>query len=91
MAVWPQLLHRSTWPPSDAVRHASIAPITRSADRSRWLALRARKLSPWRRSTSATSSIGRDKTVSYGAGEPFSSSRSSGLLVAAIRCDETFV
>src|SRR5665213_489785 len=60
MRVWAQSWHRSTWPPSAAVRQASIADMTRSWPALTWPAFRARQASPWRRKTSATSSPGRD-------------------------------
>jgi hypothetical protein len=57
MRVWPQSSQRSTWPPSAAVRQASIADDAELVVAS---ALATRQASPWRRKTSATSSIGRD-------------------------------
>ena len=59
MRVWAQSSQRSTWPPSAAVRHISIAVMTRRWARLRWASLAARQPAPWRRKTSATSKIGR--------------------------------
>jgi hypothetical protein len=59
MRVWAQSSHRSTCPPSAAVRHISMAVMTRRWVRLRWASLAARQPAPWRRKTSATSRIGR--------------------------------
>src|ERR1019366_10618886 len=59
MRVWAQSSQRSTWPPSAAVRHISMAVMTRRWARLRWASLAARQPAPWRRKTSATSRIGR--------------------------------
>jgi hypothetical protein len=64
-------VQRSTWPPSCAVRHASIAAMTR------------RSVRPWRRKMSATSKAG--MTAAGQAGPASSSfSRSNGLAVLRI-------
>src|ERR1700688_2629627 len=59
MRVWAQSSQRSTCPPSAAVRHISMAVMTRRWARLRWASLAARQPAPWRRKTSATSRIGR--------------------------------
>src|SRR5487761_1019231 len=59
MRVWAQSSHRSTCPPSAAVRHISMAVMTRRWARLRWAAFAARQPAPWRRKTSATSRVGR--------------------------------
>src|SRR5919205_195119 len=59
MRVWPHASQPSTWPPSTAVRQASIADITLSWSRPTWPACAARQAGPWRRKMSATSSAGR--------------------------------
>src|ERR1700692_956539 len=59
MRVWAQSSQRSTWPPSAAVRHISMAVMTRRWARLKWASFAARQPAPWRRKTSATSRIGR--------------------------------
>src|ERR1700704_1955162 len=58
MRVWAQSSHRSTCPPSAAVRHTSMAVMTRRWARLTCAALATRHASPWRRKTSATSNLG---------------------------------
>src|SRR5271157_1811590 len=58
MRVWAQSSHRSTCPPSAAVRQTSIAVMTRRWARLRCAAFAARHASPWRRKISATSNLG---------------------------------
>src|SRR5438477_2870506 len=58
MRVWAQSSHRSTCPPSAAVRQTSMAVMTRRWARLTCAALAARHASPWRRKTSATSNLG---------------------------------
>jgi len=89
MRVSPQSAQRSTWPPSKAVRQASIAAMTRRwACESRSLCV-ARKASPWRRKMSATSSPGRMR-ADHAAGITLSERRSSGDGVLAIRVVATW-
>src|SRR3954454_22083586 len=59
MRVWAQSVHRSTWPPSSAVRQSSMARMTRRWARLRCPTLAARQAGPKRRKMSATSSRGR--------------------------------
>src|SRR4029077_1911345 len=59
MRRWPQSAQRSTWPPSAAERHCSIADMTWSCPRLTCPALARRQSAPWRSKTSATSSFGR--------------------------------
>jgi hypothetical protein len=60
MRVWAQSSHRSTWPPSAAVRQLSMADMTLSWPRLTWPALALRQAGPWPRKISATSKAGRD-------------------------------
>jgi hypothetical protein len=59
MTAWPQSSQAATWPPSSAVRQASMAAIALSWPRLRCPALAARQAAPWVRKMSATSSAGR--------------------------------
>src|SRR5512147_1139041 len=59
MTAWPQSSQAATWPPSSAVRQASIAAIAFNCPRLRCPALALRQAGPWLRKTSATSSAGR--------------------------------
>ena len=70
MRVWAQSSHRSTWPPSAAVRQLSMADMTLSWPRLTWPALARRHAGPWPRKMSATSSNGRD-TISRASGGRF--------------------
>ena len=58
MRTMPQPSQRSTWPPSAAVRHASMAAMTRRCA-AKMAGRAARQAAPWRRKMSATSSAGR--------------------------------
>lgn len=78
MRVAPQSSHCSTWPPSTAVRHAVIAPMTRRSTRPRCPARACRNASPWRRKISATSRTGAIRSAQPG-GTTSRRSRSSGL------------
>src|ERR1700675_1444049 len=62
MRVWAQSSHRSTCPPSAAVRQLSMADMTLSWPRVTWRALARRHAGPWPRKISATSSAGRIKS-----------------------------
>src|SRR6516165_10489754 len=59
MTVWPQSSQAATWPPSSAVRQASIAAIAFNWPRLTCPALAVRQAGPWLRKISATSSAGR--------------------------------
>src|ERR1051326_5595812 len=59
MRMRPQSSHRSTWPPSAAVRQTSMAAMTRRWSGESRPPCAARNASPWRRKMSATSSAGR--------------------------------
>ena len=58
---WPHWSHRSRWPPSSAVRQRSMARSTRFCPADRDPACARRNSSPWARTMSATSSVGRTK------------------------------
>ena len=87
MAVWPQSSQRATWPPSSAVRQASMAAIAFNCPRLRCPALALRQAAPLRK-ISATSSTGRGMAACGYAGGSlrFSSkeSRSKGLITLRI-------
>ena len=71
MRVWAQSSHRSTWPPSAAVRQLSMADMTLSWPRLTWPALALRHAGPWPRKISATSKAGRDtRAALYVGGAP---------------------
>src|SRR5512135_1143509 len=59
MIVWPQSSQAATWPPSSAVRQASMAAIAFNCPRLRCPALALRQAAPWLRKILATSSAGR--------------------------------
>ena len=89
MRVWAQSSHRSTWPPSAAVRQLSIADITFSCPRLTWPTLALRHAGPWPRKISATSKVGRDTGVALQAGGSSrlvrsGVRRSSGLMTVRI-------
>jgi hypothetical protein len=71
MRVWAQSSHRSTWPPSAAVRQLSMADMTLSWPRLTWPALALRQAGPWPRKISATSKTGRDTTTARYVGGAF--------------------
>ena len=60
MTVWAQSSQAATWPPSSALRQASMAAIAFNCPRLRCPALALRQAAPWLRKISATSSAGRD-------------------------------
>src|SRR5271157_4578825 len=60
MTVWAQSSQRATWPPSSAVRQASMAAIAFNCPRLRCPALALRQAAPWLRKMFATSSAVRD-------------------------------
>ena len=89
MTVWPQSSQAATWPPSSAVRQASIAAIAFNWPRLRCPALALRQAGPWLRKISATSSAGRgmaQAAQALGSSFFFSIrlSRSSGLITLRI-------
>src|SRR5262249_13628696 len=90
MRVAPQSAHCSTWPPSTAVRHAVMAPMTRRSMRPRRPARACRKASPWRRKISATSRA-RAMAPAQPGGTTSKRSRSSGLGVLLIVLVATWV
>src|ERR1700730_11875469 len=68
MTVCEHFSHRSTCPPSAAVRQRSMADITFNWSRLTWPALAERHTAPWPRKISATSSLGRDMAAGDYAG-----------------------
>jgi len=89
MTAWPQSSQAATWPPSSAVRQASIAAIAFNWPRLKCPTLAVRQAGPWLRKMSATSSAGRGwpKAVhALGSSFFFSIrlSRSSGLITLRI-------
>src|SRR5579864_9050027 len=59
MTVWPQSSQAATWPPSSAVRQASMAAMAFNWPRLKCPALALRQATPWLRKMSATSSAAR--------------------------------
>ena len=88
MTAWPQSSQRATWPPSSAVRQASMAAIAFNWPRLKCPALALRQAGPWLRKISATSSAGRGMAQGAQAlGSSFFSirqSRSKGLITLRI-------
>ena len=89
MTVWPQSSQAATWPPSSAVRQASMAAIAFNCPRLRCPALALRQAAPWLRKMSATSSAGRGMAQgaqALGSSFFFSirQSRSNGLITLRI-------
>ena len=68
MTVWAQSSQRATWPPSSAVRQASMAAIAFNCPRLKCPALALRQAAPWLRKISATSSAGRGMAADGYAG-----------------------
>src|SRR5215467_11691152 len=81
---WPHGSHRSRWPPSAAVRQRSMACSTRFCPTDRDLACAWRNASPWARTMSATSNVGRTKRTAAYFGESLTGygNRSKGLVTA---------
>ena len=89
MTVWPQSSQAATWPPSSAVRQASMAAIAFNWPRLTCPALALRQAAPWLRKISATSSAGRGMAQgaqALGSSFFFSirQSRSKGLITLRI-------
>ena len=90
MRTSPHAVQRSTWPPSAAVRHSSMALITRRSTRPRWPA--------WARLGIAVAAedvrhfqTRRHGAAGSGGGTTSSVRRSSGLAVRRMRPVETCV
>ena len=89
MTVWAQSSQAATWPPSSAVRQASMAAIAFNCPRLRCPALALRQAAPWLRKMSATSSAVRGMPQgAYASGSsfffPIRLSRSKGLITLRI-------